>query len=80
MQDAEGNKAFKISGTWLSHINISKLEGNAETQTTKIYQYMQVEEEHDEEWAKQYRMTDIALNLNYMDEELEQKLPPTDAR
>lgn len=40
---------------------------------------MLVEEELDKEWNSQYWMTDIALNLNYMDEELQKVLPPTDA-
>lgn len=40
---------------------------------------MIVEDELDEEWQTQYWMTDVGINLNYLDEDLEKVLPPTDA-
>ena len=47
---ADNQKSFKLSGSWLSEVNITKLDGDKELYTTKAYKYMLVEDELDEEW------------------------------
>lgn len=73
---------YRLVGSWLSHIDIEKYDPKKKSwgNTQRIYEQIWVGDEEDEEWDKLLRMNDIAINLNYTDDELEKVLPPTDSR
>ena len=74
--------SFKITGTWISHLDLHKRNpqtGEWEDPVT-IYRQFPVNGDDDTRWDEIYRMSDIALCLNQIDDELAAKLPPTDSR
>ena len=73
---------YKVSGSWLNNLYLAKYneiieEYDAEFQVFKL---PNIEGDEDTDWDEIYRMNDIALNVNAIDEELSQVLPPTDSR
>ena len=73
---------FKLHGSWLKDILVSRFDDEAKefVKPTCIYSVPQVSEEEDDIWSETYRMGDVGLNVNYLDEELKKNLPPTDSR
>ena len=73
MAGGSGAPKYKISGSYLSHISISKYDESTNDYgpETMIYQQYLVTGEDLDKWDCIYRMGDIALSLNQMTPELE---------
>ncbi len=74
--------AFLLTGSWLSHIDVQKkdIDSGEWGPPTRVYQQYIVNGDDDTTWDEIYRMNDIALTLNQVDDELLEQLPPTDSR
>lgn len=71
--DADENAIYELNGFWHREITIKHLETGEETTIWKL-------NPRPEEWDHLYHFSLFTLQLNYIDEELEEKLPCTDSR
>ena len=71
--DSEGNVVYDMYGTWHREIFVKHRETGVETVVWRLNERL-------EQWDHLYHMSLFTLQLNYIDEDLEQKLPVTDSR
>ena len=73
---------FQVSGSWLREVFISQYNENISDfeSPVQVFKLPIVEGDDDSDWDEIYRLNDIALNSNAMDDDLALKLPPTDSR
>ena len=63
---------YKITGSWISHIDLQKWDKDSGEWGPKltVYRQYRVEGDDDTRWDETYRMNDIAMSLNQLDDEL----------
>lgn len=73
---------YWIRGYWTGNIQFDKFneESKQFEQPKYLFKQVSVPDEEDTEWDTNYWFNDFALNLNYLDDELAENLPPTDSR
>jgi len=71
--DAEGNIVYELNGFWHREISIKHVETGEETLIWKLNPRL-------DQWDHLYRFSLFTLQLNYIDEDLIEKIPVTDSR
>ena len=71
--DSDGNKVYEVYGHWHRAIYVRHLETGEETEIWKLNPRLEL-------WDHLYRFSLFTLQLNYIDDKLEEKLPWTDSR
>jgi oxysterol-binding protein 1 len=83
LNDANNKPRYRLKGYWNGKdMSFDKYnEDSKQFENTKyLFKDVLVTDEEDYEWDINYRLNDYALNLNHLDDELAEKLPPTDTR
>lgn len=75
IQDSDGNEVYEIFGKWTESL-FYKPSGAPDSEGIKIWEFPEIPEN----WDKLYHFTNFTLQLNMINEYMEKRLPPTDAR